>query len=162
VGSDPAREGGINLLRGAVACSNSASSSTDGAKADPATSKPATASSAVTRIAADVHPAELSGKVTAANDPNYLLGRPSQYASKVTFTDTRIKPSDVSVAEKGPSNAGERSKLFADASDAKARAEYIQNVTKSMSARAMLRTCGSALGTAREGRTFPGDLQVTE
>ncbi|MGX1480675.1 UNVERIFIED_CONTAM: hypothetical protein RKD50_009483 [Streptomyces canus] len=108
--SDPAREGGINLLRGAVACGNSASSSTDGAKADPATSKPATASSAVTRIAADVHPAELSGKVTAANDPNYLLGRPSQYTSKVTFTDTRIKPSDVSVAEKGPSNAGERSK----------------------------------------------------
>lgn len=31
--------------------------------------------------------------VTAADDPNQMLGRPSMYVSKDTFTDTRIDPS---------------------------------------------------------------------
>ncbi|MEU6146562.1 hypothetical protein ABZ848_40230 [Streptomyces sp. NPDC047081] len=44
--------------------------------------------------------------VAAANDPNHLLGRPGQYTSKVTFTDSRIKAGDVSGTEKGAVERG--------------------------------------------------------
>jgi hypothetical protein len=78
--------------------------------------------------------AKLSGTVTAANDPNHLLGRPNQYTSKVTFTDTRINAADVSGTDKGALERGGAIEVFAAPSDAKARADYIHTVTKSMSA----------------------------
>ncbi|GHE76355.1 hypothetical protein GCM10018782_57530 [Streptomyces griseoaurantiacus] len=78
--------------------------------------------------------AKLSGTVTAANDPNHLLGRPNQYTSKVTFTDARIKAADVSGTEKGAVERGGAIEVFANSSAAQARAKYIQAVTKSMSA----------------------------
>jgi hypothetical protein len=72
--------------------------------------------------------------VTATNDPNHLLGRPSQYTSKVTFADTRIAAADVEGAEKGDVERGGALEVFADPSDAEARAKYIQAVTKSLPA----------------------------
>ncbi|MFE7854072.1 hypothetical protein [Streptomyces sp. NPDC057403] len=122
------------LFVGAAACSTSDSSSAEDTKTGAAASSPITASSAFSGVSAKVSTAKESGTVTAANDPNHLLGRPNQYTSKVTFTDTRIKASDVSSTEKGALERGGAIEVFADASDAKARADYIQSVTKAMSA----------------------------
>ncbi|MGX1480386.1 UNVERIFIED_CONTAM: hypothetical protein RKD50_009194 [Streptomyces canus] len=124
----------VLLLGGAVACGNNASDSTAGRKADAAASKPVSARSAFSRVASEVPQAKLSGTVTAANDPNHLLGRPNQYTSKVTFTDTRVNAADVSGTDKGALERGGAIEVFAGPSDAKARADYIHTVTKSMSA----------------------------
>ncbi|WP_191892055.1 hypothetical protein [Streptomyces griseoaurantiacus] len=122
------------LLAGAVACSSNTSDSTASGKSDSPAKRPANASSAFSHIAAEVSSAKLSGTVTAANDPNHLLGRPNQYTSKVTFTDARIKAADVSGTEKGAVERGGAIEVFANSSAAQARAKYIQAVTKSMSA----------------------------
>lgn len=97
-------------------------------------SKPLTASTAFDKISASVTTAKLTGTVTAENDPNHLLGRPSQYTSKITFSDSRISADDVSGTDKGDVDRGGAIESFATAPDAKARAEYIQAVTKSMPA----------------------------
>jgi hypothetical protein len=97
----------VLLLGGAVACSNNASDSTAGRKADAAGSKPVSARSAFSRVA---------------------------YTSKVTFTDTRMNAADVSGTDKGALERGGAIEVFAGPSDAKARADYIHTVTKSMSA----------------------------
>ena len=124
------------LLLAVAACSNSKTSTDDSEKpAKPAAaSKPLTASSAFTQIAGKIPSAKLSGTVTAANDPNKLLGRPGQYTSKVTFTDSRIKKADVEGTEKGDVERGGAIEAFANPADAAARAKYIQAVTKSMPA----------------------------
>jgi hypothetical protein len=88
----------------------------------------------MTQIAAKVPTAKQSGTVTAANDPNHLLGRPGQYTSKVTFTDTRIKASDVEGTEKGDVERGGAIEVFGDAAGAQARAKYIQAIAKAMPA----------------------------
>jgi len=88
----------------------------------------------MTQIAAKVPTAKQSGTVTAANEPNHLLGRPGQYTSKVTFTDSRIKTSEVTDSSKGSVDVGGAIEVFASPADAAARAKYIQTVTKSMSA----------------------------
>lgn len=122
------------LLAALTACSNSSNGATHTTKPTSAAPKPLTASSAFTQIAAKVSSAKLSGTVTAANDPNHLLGRPGQYTSKVTFTDSRIKASDVEGTEKGDVDRGGAIEAFASPSDAKARATYIQAIAKSLPA----------------------------
>lgn len=124
-----------------AACSSgSSTSNTDsgnkGSSASGAAvaSKPLTASTAFTKLAGTVASAKLSGTVTADNDPNHLLGRPNQYTSKVTFTDSRINASDVSGSAQGDVNRGGAIEAFANAADATARAKYIQAVTKTMPA----------------------------
>lgn len=103
-------------------------------KTTTATNKPVTASTAFTAIAAKVPTAKLSGTVTAANDPDHLLGRPNQYTSKITFTDSRIKASEVTDSSKGSVDLGGEIEVFADPASAQARKKYIQAVTKSISA----------------------------
>ncbi|MER6738225.1 hypothetical protein [Streptomyces puniciscabiei] len=129
------------LLASLTACSSGSSSSSQhtsngnaGASATPAASKPLDASSAFTQLAAKVPTAKLSGTVTAANDGNHLLGRPGQYTSKITFTDTRIKAADVEGLEKGDVTRGGSIEAFATAADAQTRAKYVEDVTKSMPA----------------------------
>ncbi|MDX3245854.1 hypothetical protein [Streptomyces sp. ME18-1-4] len=118
-----------------AACSNSeTTSSTDAADKAAASSKPVTASTAFTQISATVSTAKLSGTVTADNDPNHLLGRPNQYTSKITFTDSRIKASDVEGTKKGDVERGGAIEVFADPASAAARAKYIQAVTQSLPA----------------------------
>ncbi|MER6075858.1 hypothetical protein ABT187_45345 [Streptomyces sp. NPDC001817] len=63
-----------------------------------------------------------------------MLGRPGQYSSKVTFTDARIKASDLEFTKPGDVERGGALEVFGDAAGAKARAAYIQAVTKSMPA----------------------------
>jgi hypothetical protein len=86
------------------------------------------------QVSAKVTTAKLSGTVTAANDPDHLLGRPHQYTSKVTFTDTRIKASDVEGTSKGDVSRGGEIEVFGSPTDATARAKYIETVTKAMPA----------------------------
>lgn len=79
-----------------------------------------------------VEAAKLNTVVTAENDPNKLLGRPQQYTSKVTFTDSRIPATEVEGLEKDDALRGGAVEVFETAANAKDRAEYIQSVTKEM------------------------------
>lgn len=121
-----------------AACSSSATdnpaptTSADAKASAPAV--PATASTAFQAIGSHVSTAKLTTTVTASNDPNHLLGRPHQYTSKVTFSDSRIDADDVSGLRKGDVLRGGAVEVFATAEDATARAAYIQEVTKSMPA----------------------------
>lgn len=120
------------LLAGLAACSSSPKPVAD-AKAGAA-SQPLTASSAFAKVTAAVPSAKLSGTVTAANDPNHLLGRPNQYTSKTTFADSRIEDADVSGTKQGDVERGGAIEVFGSPADAEARAKYIQAVTKSLPA----------------------------
>ena len=68
---------------------------------------------------------------TAKNDPNDLLGRPNQYTSKVMFEDTRLNPDPV--ADKFDVQNGGSIEVFKDEDDARARAKYLKELTKSFS-----------------------------
>ena len=114
--------------------SSSGTSSSAPAKANAVAATPLTASTAFTKLATTVPTAKLSGTVTAANDPNHLLGRPGQYTSKTTFTDTRIKAADVEFTKPGDVERGGAIEVFGSPSDAQTRAKYIQAVTKSLPA----------------------------
>ncbi|MFE3475116.1 hypothetical protein ACMZ5F_13580 [Streptomyces rhizosphaericola] len=108
-----------------------ATTATAGVPTKPA-AKELTASDAFKALSGKVASAKLSGVVTEDDDPNHLLGRPNQYTSKVTFTDSRIKVDDVAGAEPGSVGLGGAIEVFATAADAQTRADYIQNVTKGM------------------------------
>jgi hypothetical protein len=61
---------------------------------------------------------------TEKNDPNSLLGRPSQYTSKVSFSDDRY-PETL-----GPDGTPQNTiEVFRNAADAKIRHDYIERVT---------------------------------
>lgn len=90
------------------------------------------AATALNDIAATVTTAKKSGTVTAANDPNHLLGRPSQYTSKVTFADSRVAAADRAGHKAGDVELGGAIEVFRNAADAAARAKHIQAVTKGM------------------------------
>ena len=119
-----------------TACSSNSSSSSSTAKVKATASKQAavTASSAMTQIAAKVPTSKKSWTVTATNDADHLLGRPGQYTSKVTFTDSRIKASEVTDSSKGSVDLGGAIEVFASPANATARAKYIQTITQTMSA----------------------------
>ncbi|RXS84226.1 hypothetical protein EST92_11755 [Streptomyces sp. TM32] len=102
--------------------------------ATPRTATKLDAATALNDIAAMVTTAKQNGTVTAANDPNHLLGRPSQYTSKVTFADSRVPASDRSGHKAGDIELGGAIEVFANAADASTRAKYIQAVTKGMPA----------------------------
>lgn len=128
------------LLAALAACSSGSNTSDASDSAGkpgstaPAASKPLAADTAFTAISSKVTAAKLGGTVTAATDPNHLLGRPNQYTSKVTFTDSRIKAADVEGTQEGDVERGGAVEVFATAGDATARAKYIQAVTKSLPA----------------------------
>jgi hypothetical protein len=122
------------LLAALAACHSSPNSPDGSSNGARAGSKPVTASAAFTRLSGKVPSAHLSDVVTAASDGNHLLGRPNQYTSKIDFTDSRIKAADVADSSKGSVDLGGSIEVFADPTDAQARAKYIQAVTKSMPA----------------------------
>jgi len=94
--------------------------------------KPLTVATAFDAVAKQVTTAKFSDTVSAANDKNHLLGRPNEYTSKTDFTDSRIKADDVSGLDRGDVERGGAIEVFPAAADAKARATYIQTVTKSL------------------------------
>jgi hypothetical protein len=68
---------------------------------------------------------------TAKNDPNDLLGRPNQYTSKVTFTDTRLKSDPI--ADKFDVQNGGSIEVFENENDAIRRKEYVESIGKGFS-----------------------------
>jgi hypothetical protein len=121
---------------GGAGTSSQAESTTGPTAAAPtrSASRQLTADEAFQALSGQVASAELSGVVTEDNDPNHLLGRPHQYTSKVTFTDSRIDVDDVVDAEAGSVGLGGAIEVFATAADSRARADYIQSVTKGLPA----------------------------
>lgn len=109
-----------------------AGSTAPSASAPKKVATPVTAAQAVDALTKTVTTAKAGAEVTAANDGNHLLGRPGQYTSKVGFTDSRIKPADVEGMTEGDVAFGGAVEVFANADDAKARAAYIQAVTKNL------------------------------
>ncbi|MFJ5275088.1 hypothetical protein [Streptomyces sp. NPDC088358] len=127
----------VALLFGALTACNSSDSKTDqgsGNKGSASNTKALDAGSAFTKLSGKVGTAKLTGTVTAENDPNKLLGRPSQYTSKITFSDSRISAEDVAGTDKGDVDRGGAIEAFGTPADATARAKYIQAVTKGMPA----------------------------
>jgi hypothetical protein len=74
------------------------------------------------RILVGVSPVLLSARLgvvyTAENDPNQLFGRPSGYASKVSFTDTRVEQNKAAV--------GPRSRLAPGCASSRAAASALE------------------------------------
>lgn len=68
----------------------------------------------------------------ATTDPNHLLGRPGYYTSMTSWGDTRISASQARDTTSGAVDLGGDVEVFADASDAQARASYIASVLKAM------------------------------
>jgi hypothetical protein len=69
----------------------------------------------------------------ATTDPNHQLGRPNGYIAKANFHDTRfelIRDSENHI----DTASGGSVEVFADAAGARARAEYLATVTKSIPA----------------------------
>ncbi|MET8643025.1 hypothetical protein ABZX69_14415 [Streptomyces sp. NPDC004074] len=119
------------VLLALAACSNSKTDSSTNSAAEAAVVSTLSADDAFTTISSQVRTAKLSGAVTPENDPNHLLGRASQYTSKITFTDSRISAADVDGTGKRDIERGGAIEVFADPADAKARADYIQGFAKS-------------------------------
>lgn len=95
-------------------------------------SSPTDAAAVVAKLKAAGLPIANVAVVTAANDPNQMLGRPNQYTGKDTFTDTRIDPSKARDNEAGTVDLGGAVEVFSNSSDAKRRAAYITSMKKSM------------------------------
>jgi hypothetical protein len=95
---------------------------------------PLTARTAYQQMSRTVTSMGRPGTVTATTDPNYLLGRPGEYTSKVTFTDSSVPAGDVAGAGPGDVERGGAIEVFAHPGDARTRAAYIRSVTRGMPA----------------------------
>lgn len=104
------------------------------ASAPPKAAPPKDANAVVAALLKAVPTGKLGTVITEANDGNHLIGRPGQYTSKVTFTDSRIKAGDVMSNDPTDVGFGGAVEVFANAKDAQTRAAYIQAIVKSMPA----------------------------
>jgi hypothetical protein len=112
--------------------SNSAADAHQPAHGGQFTGKPLTARAVFQRLSTSVPTANLTGTVTPQNDPNHLLGRPHEYTSKVTFSDSWVPAAQVTGADPGGVERGGAVEVFANPADARARAQYVRGVTKSV------------------------------
>jgi hypothetical protein len=120
---------GVLLFAALTACGTTAAHAPASGRAAPLTAR-----SAYQQMSRTVTSMGHSGAVTATNDPNYLLGRPGQYTSKITFTDSLVPAGDVTGAGPGDVERGGAIEVFANPGDAKTRAAYIRGVTRAMPA----------------------------
>lgn len=89
-----------------------------------------TAEDALAAIQAKRLPVAETINYTVDTDPNHLLGRPHGYTSKVAWHDSRTDLIDP-VTSLGSTDGG-TIEVFDNASDAKARYDYIDTLQKSM------------------------------
>lgn len=76
-------------------------------------------------------PIDASQELTAANDPNDLLGRPGQYTGKALFHDARLPAEkDASDPELMDPDSGGSVEVFASEADAENRADYVRSLTE--------------------------------
>ncbi|MHC3471143.1 hypothetical protein ACYF6T_20940 [Streptomyces sp. 7R007] len=125
---------GAAMLAALSACGSQAGPTAPHAGAPAAPSAPLTAQTAFRQLSRTVTTATLTGTVTAGSDPDHLLGRPDEYTSKVTFSDSFVPADEVTGAAPGDVERGGAIEVFANASDAKARAAYVAGVTESQPA----------------------------
>lgn len=102
----------VALALGLIACST---------EAPP----PRTAKAIVATIAAKLATAKPGFVYSADTDPSHLLGQPNGYTSKATFTDSRINSADIQGAPPGSIQAGGSVEVFADASGARLRQQFL-------------------------------------
>jgi hypothetical protein len=86
---------------------------------------PRTAKAIVATIATKLATAKPGFVYTADTDPSHLLGQPNGYTSKATFTDSRINSADIQEAPPGSIQAGGSVEVFADASGARLRQQFL-------------------------------------
>ncbi|MEV5786958.1 hypothetical protein AB0L42_39115 [Streptomyces sp. NPDC052287] len=122
------------LLLGALTACSSTPGQDSSDKDGITDAKSLDAAGAFSQLSSKTSTAKLSGTVTAENDPNKLLGRPNQYTSKITFTDSQVSADDVTGTDRGDVSRGGAIEAFGTPADATARAKYIQAVTKGMPA----------------------------
>lgn len=104
-------------------CGGAASKDQGNSVEQQAPVKEATASDVFAQFKSAGLPVADEKVVTEASDDNHLLGRPNQYSSKVFFFDIRHPKAE------GEDNEN-TIEVFATEADAKARHDYIENVTK--------------------------------
>jgi hypothetical protein len=91
-----------------------------------------TAAGIISGNAAIVPTARPSVVHNAATDVNHMLGRPGGYASKTSFTDTRINRSDVLGLTRGDVGLGGGVEVYPNSAGAVARANYISRVEQAI------------------------------
>lgn len=122
----------IAVAAGALLASCSTSSPAPAA----ATAPPASAEQVVATLTSKIPTVKLVKTYTAEDDPNHLLGRPNGYTSKTAFADSRVPADQLQGTPDDSTDRGGSVEVFSDAVGAKARADYIQTVTKSLPAAA--------------------------
>lgn len=120
------------LAAALTGCGGGGGGDNKASEAAGSSSKTTTAASAWSTIHAAVPASSFNQTVTAANDGNHLLGRPHQYTSAMKFKDNRVKGDDVVASDKYDVSWGGGIEVFGSHDDAKARAKYIQAVTKDL------------------------------
>jgi hypothetical protein len=123
------------LLASSAACSSNPAPSSLGATPGTAATQPQpasapTAEQVVADLAGTIGTARPTVVFTAETDPNHLLGRPNGYTSKASFTDSRIKTSDVKDSRTGSVDQGGSVELYPDETGAAARKKFIDDTTK--------------------------------
>lgn len=89
---------------------------------------PKTADQVMADISAKVPNAKIGIVYTAESDPNHLLGRPTGYTSKVSFTDSRVDPQLIEGQRADAIDAGGSVEVYPDAEGAQRRQNYIQGL----------------------------------
>ncbi|MFF1909990.1 hypothetical protein [Kitasatospora sp. NPDC058218] len=90
------------------------------------------ASTALAKLTTAIPSIKIVKAYTAEDDPNHLLGRPSQYTSKTAFSDSRIKAVDVDGQDADAIIRGGSIEVFATEADAAARAGYLAGIIKAL------------------------------
>jgi hypothetical protein len=98
--------------------------------APAASAAPLDAPGELAKLKAAGLPIGATGVVTAADDPNHLLGRPNGYTSKVYWTDTRVDPTKLYPSSVGGTDPGGAIESYPDVAGAQARKDYIGAIAK--------------------------------
>lgn len=127
-----------SLALGLGACSSTASSQSSpqasATSASPSSTQapaPTNATAVIEALKAKGLPVTLTITYTAETDKNHKLGRPGEYTSKASFTDSRIKKSQAQDTAKGSVDLGGSVEQYPDQAGAVDRAKYIQQAIKS-------------------------------
>jgi hypothetical protein len=108
-------------------------------------------------------PIDASQELTAANDPNELLGRPGQYTGKAFFHDARLPAEKNSLhPELIDSESGGSVEVFASEADAKERADYVRAFTESSGMFAEYSYVRGAAFIRVTGKLTPDQAEVYE
>lgn len=122
--------GGSDQTSTAGGATRSSSSAASASPAAPSSSAVLDAAAVLAKLKSAGLPITDSATVSEDNDGNHLLGRPGQYVSKVAFADSRV---GTPIDQTDPGNdAGGSIEVFASASHAQARSDYIQRMLKQL------------------------------